>query len=308
MYGTRLDNAHSSQDTSLYSINLINCTDVIIKNSEITTYGVGAIDSYVDYIDSLSSDTVVNYISGNVFELDEFGGNTVRFIEAGSVTVPVRLEYNSFNLNNSYTGNIAIFLSGVSAGSLRYNQIKDYNVGINLMNSSVDLFENVLSSSLTSSRLINVFSGSSILLTELNSQIFGGYNGFSNTSTKSRNINLDNSTFYTDEGHNIYRIIENDTNSEHYYGTISYEGGPQPDIYARHNCFYKGDNIDTSILLLWNGTQDPVTVIAYPMAQECSSFNNSQMQVFLSDGRINDTIYLVPGGNGGGERQSSIFN
>jgi len=169
MYGTRLDNAHSSQDTSLYSINLINCTDVIIKNSEITTYGVGAIDSYVDYIDSLSSDTVVNYISGNVFELDEFGGNTVRFIEAGSVTVPVRLEYNSFNLNNSYTGNIAIFLSGVSAGSLRYNQIKDYNVGINLMNSSVDLFENVLSSSLTSSRLINVFSGSSILLTELNS-------------------------------------------------------------------------------------------------------------------------------------------
>ena len=309
IYNSRIYNAQNYfPDSSKYSVNLTNCTDVEVVNSTINSYGVGAISSIID---TVSSDTPVNYISGNTFELQDFAGNTVKFIQSGYVTVPVRIEYCTFNTGSNYVGNIGIFLANVLEGSIKDNAIKDYNVGINLLGSSIDLFENSITSAVSHSTLINILSGSNATLGFVDPQLIGGYNGLTNSSATSTNIYIDNSTFFAEDGNNIFKIKDEDSNSYHFYGYVNIDGDNLT-ISAVHNCFYIGEIIDTNIILEKTGTRDPITLITYPMAGQCETFNRNQfqMQVFQSDGGIKDTLYYTQGGNGGGENnvQSSMYN
>jgi hypothetical protein len=299
IYNSRIYNAQNYfPDSSKYSVNLVNCTDVEVVNSTINSYGVGAISSIIDTVSSI---TPVNYISGNTFELQDFAGNTLKFIQSGYITVPVRIEYCTFNTGSNYVGNIGIFLANVLEGSIKYNAIKDYNIGINLLGSSIDIFNNSVTSSVSNSTLLNVLSGSNATLGFINPQLIGGYNGLTNSSDTSTNIMLDNSTFFADEGQNIFKIKDNDDYSYHFYGNVNIDL-TNPIISAIHNCFYIGENIDTNINLTITKVGDPVKVITYPMSGQCLTFNPNpyQMQVFQSDGGIKDTLYYAPGGGSGG--------
>jgi len=300
IYKTNIANAQAAQfqDSLKYAINLKNCTNVVIQNSTIHSYGVGAINSIVNTIKYANT---VNYISGNDFILDDFTDYTVRFIQTGYTTVSVRIENNTFSNNNNYTGNCAILLSGVLAGSIINNYITDYYTGINLLLSSVDLYGNTLISNLVDSKLINAVSGSALIMGESNTKYADGYNFLNTTADTSYNIYLDNSAFYTLNGINSFIIKDNDPSSYHFGGNVS-SPSEQAWIDASNNCYYTGENINTNILLYWHNTNDLITVITDPMAKECLSKRPSQMEVFVSDGGINDTLYIEAGGSGGGEK------
>lgn len=174
-----------ANDTT-YAVNIIDCPVVDIRGCTFNSNnslkgGINAV-----YYSSLNANITNIYIGGNTFTSSGSTIPTVNISSYAGVTTPLIIENNTFT-----EGNTAIFLSGVTGGAVKGNTITDNYIGINALSSSIDVSENIITSTVNSSTGIFASGGSELKMNSAGSKSLGGLNNISNTGTGTNNINKD---------------------------------------------------------------------------------------------------------------------
>ncbi len=281
-----------TNDTA-YSLNIVDCPVVDIRNCTFNSAQSlkGAVNA-VFYNNPFAAVSNV-YLYGNTFNSSGSTIPTVNISSYAGLTLPLIIEGNTFN-----NGNTAIFLTGVTGGAIKGNTITDNYYGLNVLTSSVDIFENTINSSVNSS--IGVFSagGSEIRLNKAGSLLIGGQNTITNTGSASNNIKVEGAVFLLADGENVFDIASN-LSAYHLYGWFPYFTAVNYD--ETDNCF-KVDNtpVDPPVNLVTDGYQGSALSFTFqPYLTGCEIESGGDgLVINLGDG-IYDTIYTGGSGSGG---------
>ncbi|MFZ1321127.1 MAG: T9SS type A sorting domain-containing protein [Ignavibacteria bacterium] len=183
----------------------------------------------------------------------------------GGAVINVYLDNNEFISTN---GNAAVILNAAT-GTVKNTKVTDYFYSFFINNSSIDLYNNELNSSLVNSTGLKANAMSHINLGINGSGYFtGGQNKIYNSGTNSKNIHVDNSFFNIHRGYNDLSIPnESATLSKHLFGYFPAltEGEVYPSIYSRYNCFNL-NHINGSAIhnVNWNNTSNQVDFLLTP--------------------------------------------
>jgi hypothetical protein len=101
-----------------------------------------------------------------------------------------------------------------------------------------------------------------------------------------------------DEGYNIFRLEDSQTNNYHLEGTIPNDVGADP-YPAENNCFQIGNGLLVKHNLRWI---DETAINLDTVPSSCNSERPESYMVFNLGNGINDTVRYESGGSGGGER------
>ena len=293
IYGASFSNVLN--DTT-YAINLINCPLVDVRyctfNNESNDNLKGAISAAYYY--SIGVQNI--YIGGNTFNINQSTLPELSVMSYAGSDIPLIIENNSFSSQNS--GSTAMLLSGVTGGAVKSNSITDCGTGINLLSSSLDIYNNTITvSSFGNCTGIFGASGSDINMSPNAGLILGGSNNIS-TSQSSMNIDVDNSFFFLDQGANVFNI--SDAASWHLYGTFPITVLPPP-TYQTDNCFnLTGTIVDPPYNYVSTSGQQ-ITFTFDPYLQGCNNSGIGAGSAITGLGNgINDTIRTIGTGGGGG--------
>ena len=283
------------------ALSLINCNNFTVQSSSFYMDNKsGAI--YYQYNNDDNPNWQNTYIAGNSFIVNESNTNSplvTSFSSLAAIQMPLRIEGNYFN-NSSGASAMAIYINGISGGSIKLNTIHKFSEGLIAANSSVDLFNNLFYTNISGSKSIQGLAGSNINISPNGQYIFGGYNRIRSMNTGSKNIFVDNSLIFLENGDNNFNISNNGGGGDkpyHIYGTFSTSTDePYP---AGFNCFnIDSINTDPFVDVTANGT--PVEFYFY--SYSCNAMLAGDYEVFTSPGLVNDTIAVNYSGMGGSEK------
>jgi hypothetical protein len=268
-------------------LSVVNCTFEYNQNTNAGCIFANLINSARNY---------TQYIYGNNFNTI---GPSITAIASGSGSVPFNIDGNTFTAPENQSV-IAITMDNIS-GAVKNNFFTDYLIALNVLSSSIDIYNNNISSNVPSS--IGILGGSNSTLNMTSGDTWlAGHNVTSYTAENSYNLKVDNSCFIVNNGNNTFNINE-PSNSLHLYGTMS--GTEINPYYAKYNCFPVNDQGSTpTVDVIWPITNDPVIFSFY--SPECYWDNIGDAMVINIAPGINDTIYARLGGSGGAKSNSII--
>ena len=221
----------------------------------------------------------------------------VSIVATGYCEIPALIEWNNFE---SYTGNsaLAILLSNVTGGAIKENNFTGYDKTVFMLGSSMDFYGNYIIGSDQSSVGIVQHSASNANLSASGEMFTGGYNSITAEGQTAKCIQLSNSYLLIDEGYNVFRLEDSQTNNYHLEGTIPNDVGADP-YPAENNCFHLGNGLLVKHNLRWI---DETEINLDTVPSSCNSERPESFMVFNLGNGINDTVRYESGGSGGGER------
>ncbi len=152
--------------------------------------------------------------------------------------------------NNTTQSTFGIFLSNTFSSYVDRNIITGYKYGLKLLNTTLEMNNNIISSSGIDNTSILATSSSTINMGLIGNLYIGGNNSFSNSGDNSRNISLSNSIFEMNYGNNnlnVNNVLEN-FNLVGNGNFSASDDGPIKFIEAIGNCFNgEGNNAIDSI-------------------------------------------------------------
>ncbi len=283
------------------ALSIINCNDITINSSQFyMDTKSGAI--YYQYSSCENPRWENAYIGGNSFIINETNTNSplvTSFSSLSATETPIRLEGNYFN-NISGTSAIATAVNGVCGGTIKNNNFNKFSDGVIATNSSIDLYNNRFYSDIVGAKSIQGFSESNLYMCPSDEYYLGGYNRINTMNDESKNIYVDNSFVFLENGDNTFNISEYSGNGEkpyHIFGTFPSINEQQ--YPAAYNCF-KIDNVDAEafVEVTVNGT--PIEFNFYPYS--CNAMLSGDYEVVSIEGLVNDTIAVKNTGQGGSEK------
>jgi len=242
-------------------IALNNCGDINFENTEFSNingnWAISVTNSLLTniyssnfYLSENQSRAInVNCLNLETAAVELFNYNiTVKSPTAAICIIGANSEITSLIDNNSIVstenGGIGIFASN------NYNLINDNNnlngfvKGINFVNSMSKMTNSTISANINNSKGIMCNSGTELLIGEYYGNIYG-LNTISNCGQNCRNIEIENSTFSMDYGHNALNVNLN-TNSFNMHGTGVFGNSDEIQEYieVKENCFNNGPGND----------------------------------------------------------------
>jgi hypothetical protein len=284
-------------DSINYAVKLLGCFVYNISNNTFTNlngYSSGAINS--SFYGDVVHEVVNPYITHNTFDMNTSNRMIVKVQTYAANTVPVFIDGNTFTSEASSSQ--AIYLTSITGGAVRNNSINGFNAGINSLETSIDFFQNDISSSLPNSYGIYGCANSTLKMSTNGPLVMAGYNQLSNTGYTANNLNVENSYFLIDNGNNIFNISLQEQ-GKHLYG---YFPADEPaDVYAANNCFKDNGSVTTPVHdVTWGAGGGQVNFIFTPYLPNCMPGDQgSDMIISLGNGAY-DTIFVR--GSGGGMR------
>ncbi len=235
------------------------------------------------------------------FNMEQSGYSGISIISNASMTIPIVIEWCTFNTSND-TSN-AILMNNITGGAIKNNVITNFSKSIIASSSVIDIYRNTIIGN-SGSYGLRCLAGSDLKLKTVSGYYLGGENYIRNYGTSSSCIYSDNSLFDINNGENHFDL--NDTvDSKFLTGTLG--GVPSDNVDAAKNCFHLDsiNNIEANHTMTWYGTTDPVsfTFIAY----NCELTQPQDYMVF-NYGGYNDTVYYNPGGQGSGFNPKKATN
>jgi hypothetical protein len=294
IYNSKFEDISSNQVN--YAIKTINCPLVdirynIFSSSSDTAGGVQAV-----YTESESPFSGL-YINYNTVYMNNSRGNGICVQGFSGVTLPVYVMNNTMT-SNGYAAE-GILLTTITGGTVKNNNISGFPTGINLMNSVIDLYGNVISNTASESRGILGSSSSTLgMLLAGTGGWLGGYNVITNTSGSSINIQVDNSLFFTDGGRNKFDVTTSASpTAYHMFG--SFQSGSYSTRH-RDNCFKLDGTAITSPALPYNYLADGMSQVTLSfLSYDCSTTPPAEEDIVDIGNGLYDTI-PSSGGQGGG--------
>ncbi|MBK8983431.1 MAG: hypothetical protein IPM38_14190 [Ignavibacteria bacterium] len=289
-------NGSENQDPA--ALQFFDCYDLNISKCK---FNLSDIDSLgclsINYLENPEELEITSNIIDNEFNTGSNQYSTVKCMGFAESVIPLYLSGNDFI---STQGNIAIFLSNVSAGVIKNNTIDNYENGINVISSTsyADLFNNdILSDSGTSGA--QIIDGT-MNLGKQGSAYTGGFNEISSGNVNANNLNSEEGYFLIDLGLNTFNI-KNNTSAYHF-------GGVFPDIntteaLATENCFKLSNSVSTprenvNCLGPYYGSSCDVIFEFEPTV--CAIQQNEEYLIVDLGSEVYDTIYINGGGSSGG--------
>ena len=283
------------------ALSIINCNDITISSSQFyLDFKAGAI--YYQYSSCENPWWENAYIGGNTFTISQSNINSplvTSFSSLSAIETPIRLEGNYFN-NISGTSAIATTLNGVCGGTIKNNNFNNFSDGVIATNSSIDLYNNRFYSDIAGAKSIQGFSESNLYMCPSDEYYLGGYNRINTMNDESKNVYVDNSFVFLENGDNTFDISEYSGIGEkpyHIFGTFPSINEQQ--YPAAYNCF-RIDNADAEAFVdvTVNGT--PIEFNFYPYS--CNAMLSGNNEVVSIEGLVNDTIAVKHTGQGGSEK------
>ena len=284
---------------STYAVDMINCKFINIETGSFVSEGdinAGCIRSgYVTNED----DDYSACIQGNTFETDEGEIPALSFIATAGLSFPLIINGNTFTTASSNNSSNAILLNNIIGGVIKNNTISEYINSIIMLSSSMDFYNNTITSGIDNSAGIQLYSFSTAFLKPSGMYYTGGYNDFTNLGDGSRNIELLTSYFNMYKGYNVFNVESN--SDYHLIGSVYLSDLTNPTQNAKLNCFqFDGTNTPENQALVWDDTGIPASYIFTPYSCEIEA--PIAYEVINIANRINDTIYYEQTGTGGGNK------
>jgi len=249
---------------STYAVDMINCEFINIETGSFVSEGslnAGCIRA--GYVTNEDVDYSA-YIQGNSFESDEGEIPALSFIATAGLSFPLIIDGNTFTTASTEGSSNAILLSNISGGVIKNNTISDYINSIIMLSSSMDYYNNTITSGIDNSAGIQVYSFSTAFLKPSGMYYTGGYNNFTNLGDGSRNIELLTSYFNIYKGYNVFNVESN--SDYHLIGSVYLSDLTNPTQNAKLNCFqFDGTNTAENQALVWDNTGMPETITNYKL-------------------------------------------
>jgi hypothetical protein len=280
------------------AISITNCYRYKIENNNfICAQGEKSNGVQIFYNAPSNIGNEYHYIENNTFSCYENTNSALQVISNAGTTIPVLIEGNHFTTGSGSSSSMGIFLAGISGGTIEQNDITNYTNSITLVSSSCDFFENTISSNVGSSIGIQLILGIGAGAPASNGYFVGGYNNIFTSGSNSKNIDVADSYFDINEGHNIFNI--DFSNSQRHISGY-FPSNSNQNYNATHNCFKNNSVEDTASIYVTQGSSgDRIAFTTDPT--ECDSYEFANYEIFSLGGGINDTVFIRSGGNGGGE-------
>ena len=281
---------------STYALELTDCGYVTVANctfASATTGKTGAM--LLNY--TSQGDPKDIYIYSNIINLNTGSMPAVSIIATGFDELPLLMEWNEFE-SCSENNTLAILLCNVTGGAIKENNFMGYDRTVFMLGSSIDFYGNSIIGSDQSSVGIVQHSASNANLSASGEMFTGGYNSITAEGQTAKCIQLSNSFLLIDEGYNIFRLEDSQTNNYQLEGTIPNDVGADP-YPAENNCFQLGNSLLIKQNLRWI---DETAINLDTVPSSCNSERPESFMVFNLGNGINDTVRYESGGSGGGER------
>jgi hypothetical protein len=233
---------------STYAAELTDCNSINISNCIFPDTSTGKTGSLLITYTS-QGDPAGVYIFSNTFNLNTGTMPAVSIIATGYDEVPLLMELNGFE-SCSENSTLAILLSNVTGGAIKENNFTGYDKTVFMLGSSIDFYGNYIIGSDQSSVGIVQHSASNANLSASGEMFTGGYNSITAEGQAAKCIQLSNSYLLIDEGYNIFRLEDSQTNNYHLEGTIPNDVGADP-YPAENNCFQLGNSLLVKHNLRW---------------------------------------------------------
>ncbi|MCX6164610.1 MAG: hypothetical protein NTU73_07070, partial [Ignavibacteriae bacterium] len=301
IYGATFSNILSGQP----AINLTNCFHFKIMNS---LFSCGSNENsggiYANYSESPEGDgdSIYQYIGYNTFSFNESSINVIQVVSTASPEIPLIIEGNQFNTGAGSVSSSGIFLSNITGGAIKHNEITNYKNGIILVSSSCDFFENIITSIRENTIAIQLKLGDGDTGPS-NGYFTGGYNVITTLGSSSMNIDVANSYFNIDEGYNVFDI---DFSISQRHITGYFPSSSELEYRAGYNCFKNSSSEDTASIFVTQGYEGD-RISFNTSTTYCGSREFSGFEIFSLAGGINDTIFKKSGGEGGGYKDGQAM-
>jgi hypothetical protein len=303
LFNTEFTNVAPYPQDSTYAVEIVDCRHINISGckfySELDLETGAVLMNFVSHTDPPIEPEV--YLSGNLFKMDAGSIPAVSIVATGYYEIPALMEWNNFE---SYTGNsaLAILLSNVTGGAIKENNFTGYDRTVFMLGSSMDFYGNYIIGSDQSSIGIVQHSASNANLSGSEEMFTGGYNSITAEGQTAKCIQLSNSYLLIDEGYNIFRLEDSQTNNYQLEGTIPNDVGADP-YPAENNCFQLGNSLLVKHNLRWI---DETAINLDTVPSSCNSERPENFIVFNLGNGINDTVRYESGGSGGGESNAKL--
>jgi len=306
---TYFENIAPYQVDSTYAVVLINCAFTNINQShfrsEIDLQAGGIRASYL----SNNGDDFSAYVINNIFEMDAGGVPAVTFISTAGLTLPLIIDNNNFIPTNNYSSLNAIFLSNVTGGVIKNNNITGYKNSIIMLSSSMDFYGNIINGNPDNSIGIQAYSNSNANLSPVNNYDIGGKNVISSEGANGNCVFVVKSLFDINNGDNIFDLKNYQQEEEAYHLSGFFPTDPTGEpVEAVNNCFkLSGNNTNAIHNVRWVEST-PVDFIFEPY--NCEISESEGIEIVNLENEMTDTIYMQTLGGGGGisNDQLSMFN
>jgi hypothetical protein len=300
VYGAYFYNIMTNQP----AISITNCYRYKIENNNfICASGEKSNGVQIFYNAPSNVGNEYHYIENNTFSCYENTNSALQIISNAGTTIPVLIEGNHFTTGSGSSSSLGIFLAGISGGTIEQNDITNYTNSITLVSSSCDFFENTISSNIGSSIGIQLILGIGAGAPASNGYFVGGYNNIFTSGSNSKNIDVSDSYFNINEGHNIFNI--DFSNSQRHISGY-FPSNSNQNYEAVHNCFKNNSVVDTSSIYVTQGSSgDRIAFTTDPT--NCDSYEFANYEIFSLAGGINDTVFIRSGGNGGGQKDGQAI-
>ncbi len=282
-----VDSTYAAEFTDCGSINISNC----VFSASSTGKTGSLLITYTSQVDPAGV-----YIFSNTFNLNTGTMPAVSVIATGYDEVPLLMELNGFE-SCSENSTLAILLSNVTGGAIKESNFTGYDKTVFMLGSSIDFYGNYIIGSDQSSVGIIQHSASNANLSASGEMFTGGYNSITAEGQTAKCIQLSNSYLLIDEGYNVFRLEDSQTNNYHLEGTIPNDVGADP-YPAENNCFQLGNGLLVKHNLRWI---DETAINLDTIPSSCNSERPESFMVFNLGNGINDTVRYETGGSGGGE-------
>jgi len=295
---TYFENIAPYQVDSTYAVDIINCAFTNISQShfrsELDLQAGGIRASYL----SNNGDDISAYLINNIFEMDAGGVPAVSFISTAGLTFPLIMDNNNFIPTNGYSSLNAIFLSNVTGGVIKNNNLTGYKNSIIMLSSSMDFYSNIINGSTDNSIGIQAYSNSNANLSPVNNYDIGGKNEISTEGENANCVFVDKSFFDINKGKNIFDLINYQPEEAYHLSGIFPIESPGEPVEAVDNCFrISGNNTNALHNVKWID-ETPVDFIFESYSCEISESEGSEIVHF--ENGMTDTIFLESSGGGGG--------
>jgi hypothetical protein len=293
-----------------YGFDIINCSKVTIWDNTFTGYNTGGVRC------NYTSASGVNIlIEDNIFTMNDNNSPVVYVSANSSMSLPVIIDGNDFTVSSSSSSQ-AIIVNNISGAVIKNNVITDYKQSILALSSSIDLYNNQITTS-SDEYAISGTSGSNLNMKPSLFAVNGGFNTIITSDDDANNVEVSGSYFLVDGGDNTFDISGSYDDGKHFTGY--FPGSSESPYYIDYNCFTFGSSkTDPVADVTWGFEGEPVTFFR---EYDCESgegaghssktphstgqAENNYLIVPITD-EYNDTI-LIRSGSGDMTTSDSMF-
>ena len=238
-----------SSDFVLLSLSECYISDIRNSRFDVTSNdSVHAINGSYTFADEVPSVNVL--FKNNVFLANNNNRSTVQIVSNSGVVFPIVFDGNNFSSDRPAPD--AIFLTNTVGGVIKLNTITGYGKGVNMLSSSMDFYNNSITSSVSGGACnLHGTSGSVLSLQPSGLYYTGGQNTLSYTSITRPNIIVEGALFKLASGGNSFNINSSDT--AHLWGYFPYSSKSHP-TNETNNCFNVASSSTNAIANVTNGS------------------------------------------------------